>query len=129
MNSASISIDFSKHSAESFSKNNTWSRLIGQRLPINQNARDICHLEALVIVLVTFEAQLNEHQLWVLYEYLTAAFDFVGQSFGSMVDGGDTEVVLVIHEKEAERNVALFVQLVHDFGADHDTWVLAVLEH
>jgi hypothetical protein len=37
--------------------------------------------------------------------------------------------VLVIHEKEAERNVALFIQLVYHFGADHDTWVLAVLEH
>lgn len=45
-----------------------------------------------------------------------------------MVDRHDTEVVLEVDHKETNGHIRRLLQIEHDFGADHDARILAILK-
>lgn len=62
----------------------------------------------------------------VLNKDVASWLNFVKNTFAHMIDRSNTEVMLVVNKEEANWDVTLLMDVVHDLGRHHHTWVLVI---
>ena len=89
-------------SVDGWSREGLWHNLTGSKVflqaySIDQEVPYVRHFDALIVVSVALELQLDKYQMWFSYKNFATRPNFVGELLRHMVNGHHAEVMLEVH--------------------------------